>query len=287
MSIIRTSHNKENPYVMLNKKALEDSNLSWAAKGLWAYLMSRPDDWTISIPHLSKIYDNYGGGETAIYNYLNELIKHGYCTRRQPKEENGKFGKYEYIISEFQIILPQPGSPDAGPPDAAKLPTTNKGYIQKKETTTKEPAEAVVVDVFLFTDDEREELNNYSAEQIEEAMETTNRECVQKKNESRVKFLFKVLEGLKIKPNNKEKQQHQGNHTKEEKNRIEAKETLKNWMRPKNVKVEFFSNYLEIDCSQGSASGSYQPKILSYNEFGFMEQFENALRKCGCKRKNE
>jgi len=133
MSIIRTEHNKDNPYVILKKTALEDKNLSWAAKGLWAYLMSRPDDWTISIPHLSKIYEEYGGGETAIYNFLNELIKNGYCSRKQDKGEKGQFGKYEYVITEFKIISPQPGSPDAVPPDAVNPPLTNKGNILSKE----------------------------------------------------------------------------------------------------------------------------------------------------------
>jgi hypothetical protein len=133
MSIIRIDHNKDNPYVMLNKKALEDKNLSWAAKGLWAYLISRPDDWSVSVAHLSTIYDQYGGGETAIYNYLNELIKHGYCESKQVKGEKGQFGKFEYIIYEFKKCLPQPGSPDADRPDAANLTTTNKGDIKIKE----------------------------------------------------------------------------------------------------------------------------------------------------------
>jgi hypothetical protein len=134
MSIIRIDHNKDNPYVMLNKKALEDKNLSWAAKGLWAYLISRPDDWSVSVAHLSTIYDQYGGGETAIYNYLNELIKHGYCEKKgQSQDKKGQFSKFEYVIYEFKIISPLTGSPDADRPDAANLTTTNKGDIKIKE----------------------------------------------------------------------------------------------------------------------------------------------------------
>jgi hypothetical protein len=157
MSIIRTEHNKDNPYVMLNKHALEDKNISWAAKGLWAYLMSRPDNWTISIPHLSKIYEEYGGGETAIYNYLNELIKNGYCSRKQTTGEKGQFGKYEYIITEFKKLLPQPGSPDAVPPDAVKLPTTNKGIQINKETTT-----TIVDDASFFSKKSNDDIDKIS-----------------------------------------------------------------------------------------------------------------------------
>jgi len=151
MSIIRIDHNKDNPYVMLNKKALEDKNLSWAAKGLWAYLISRPDDWSVSVAHLSTIYDQYGGGETAIYNYLNELIKHGYCEKKgQSQDKKGQFSKFEYVIYEFKIISPLTGSPEAAEPetdlpDTAEPATSNKrSTVKNEETVIKEQQQAVV-----------------------------------------------------------------------------------------------------------------------------------------------
>jgi hypothetical protein len=106
MSIIRTSHNKENPYVMLNKTPLEDPNLSWGAKGLWSYLISRPDNWNVEVAHLKKLYKGKGGGEKAIYSYLNELIDAGYCEREKPKNEKGRFEKIDYTVLEFKKIVP-------------------------------------------------------------------------------------------------------------------------------------------------------------------------------------
>lgn len=78
--IIRTEHNRENPYVQIHKKMLEDPELSWAAKGLLTYLLSRPDNWKISVEHLAKIYcgDARGNGEKAIRSIVKELIKLGY-----------------------------------------------------------------------------------------------------------------------------------------------------------------------------------------------------------------
>lgn len=133
MSIVRISHNRENPYVMLNKKALEDPKLSWAAKGLWAYLMSRPDDWNVSVSHLSKIYSGKGGGEKAIWSLLKELIENGYCTRTQNKLADGSFGKVIYVIMEFKISLPH--SSERHPP---KDPPTNKGSLLSKESDSEE-----------------------------------------------------------------------------------------------------------------------------------------------------
>jgi hypothetical protein len=138
MSIVRIHHNKNNPYVQLNKKALEDKKLSWGAKGLWAYLMSRPDNWNVSVIHLSKIYDGKGGKEKAIYSLLNELIENGYCSKKQHFNEKGQFENLEYIISEFKIKVPNSPQGDAGEADPVTRGTNKERYTKKKEEHTKE-----------------------------------------------------------------------------------------------------------------------------------------------------
>ncbi len=136
MSIIRTEHNKNNPYVIINKSALEDKELSWSAKGLWSYLISRPDDWHVSVAHLSTIYNDKGGGEKAIYTILNELIDKGYCTRKQETGDKGQFGKYDYTIFEFKNKVPNSLLADAAEPRAAQGSLTNNRCLLSKETTT-------------------------------------------------------------------------------------------------------------------------------------------------------
>src|SRR5258707_13097107 len=42
--IIRASR-KNQPYVMISRTTAQDSTLSWAARGVLAYLLSKPDDW--------------------------------------------------------------------------------------------------------------------------------------------------------------------------------------------------------------------------------------------------
>lgn len=144
MSIVRTEHNKSNPYVMLNKSVLENPKLSWEAKGLWGYLMSRPDNWKISVPQLSKIYEGKGGGEKAIYSILNELIKEGYCTRIQTKGKDGCFNSYEYTITEFKKCLPHSPQGDAADRDAGKGDTNKEGELNK-ERKQQQPAAAAAV----------------------------------------------------------------------------------------------------------------------------------------------
>ena len=41
-------------FVILDQRAVDDTRLSWAARGLLAYLLSRPDDWRVLINDLRK-----------------------------------------------------------------------------------------------------------------------------------------------------------------------------------------------------------------------------------------
>lgn len=102
MSIIRTIHNKENPFVQLNKNALWDDRLSLKAVGLWARCLSRPEDWKFSINELAKKCIE---GRKSIITAIDELIEHGYAVRIDywKKAEDGKFCEKgcEYVFFEF------------------------------------------------------------------------------------------------------------------------------------------------------------------------------------------
>lgn len=104
MSSVRVKHDKENPYVILNKKALQSPDISWEAKGLWSYLLSLPDDWVVSVAHLSTIHKGRGGGRDAIWSIMKELIQHGYACRIEIREK-GKIKGYDYEVYEKPIKL--------------------------------------------------------------------------------------------------------------------------------------------------------------------------------------
>lgn len=104
-TVIRIVHNRENPFVQLNKKALWDENLSLKAVGLWARCLSRPDNWKFSIAELVKKSKE---GRRAIDGAMEELIKNNYVVRLEYYERgaDGKFqagmGGVEYVFFEFQ-----------------------------------------------------------------------------------------------------------------------------------------------------------------------------------------
>jgi len=94
--IIRVIKDKDNPYVIINKNPLDDVNLSWQAKGLLCYLLSKPDDWEI---FLSDLKNRSTNGRDSTASILNELIKAGYISRTK-KENKGKFRGYDYTVFE-------------------------------------------------------------------------------------------------------------------------------------------------------------------------------------------
>lgn len=103
MPTIRTYHNKENPFVTLNKAPLNDGSLSFRAKGLWAYCLSKPVDWHFSV---AQVLGQVKEGRDALYGAFKELIIGGYCVRVQGHihQRNGKnkLTKVEYIVLEFK-----------------------------------------------------------------------------------------------------------------------------------------------------------------------------------------
>jgi hypothetical protein len=116
MTVMRISKTKN--YVVLHKGALEDPNLSFKAKGLWAYCMSRQDNWEFHVSHLVTVSKD---GEDAVYSAIKELKKFGYIKKIQLNEK-GCFKKVDYEIREtpyiIKKILPQPDFPDAENPHA-------------------------------------------------------------------------------------------------------------------------------------------------------------------------
>lgn len=95
--IIRAVHNKENPYFQFNRASIEDNRLSFKAVGILAYLLSKPDNWTIREADLVKRHTD---GATAVRSGLRELKDHGYLHVVSIRGENGKIESWEQLVFE-------------------------------------------------------------------------------------------------------------------------------------------------------------------------------------------
>ena len=92
---------KQRNYTTMDNTFLRDDRLSWKAKGLFAYLLSLPEDWKI---YTSEIINHSTDGETATRTAIKELTELGYIEQARLKDENGKYSSYQYTIIENPSI---------------------------------------------------------------------------------------------------------------------------------------------------------------------------------------
>ncbi|MFF2793972.1 DnaD domain protein [Lysinibacillus xylanilyticus] len=111
MAIFRV-HKKVN-YVVLDKGFLNDTRLSWKAKGLLAYMLSLPDDWSFCISDLAT-HSKCSRESTA--NTVKELTKAGYIHKMQGRTNNGKFRKVELFVFETPQAEPDSDNPISDKP---------------------------------------------------------------------------------------------------------------------------------------------------------------------------
>ncbi len=83
--IERSPHRER--FTRIDNRTLEDERLSWGARGLLAYLLSRPDRWRIDRHQLASVARN---GERAAWALLRELEQAGYLTRERGRGERGR-----------------------------------------------------------------------------------------------------------------------------------------------------------------------------------------------------
>ncbi|WP_245890289.1 DnaD domain protein [Rummeliibacillus pycnus] len=87
---------KNTNYTVMNRTALNDTRLSWKAKGIMAYMLSMPDDWIFYFDELVK---HSKDGKASFRAGFNELKECGYVERR-PIREGQRIKEWETIVHE-------------------------------------------------------------------------------------------------------------------------------------------------------------------------------------------
>ena len=100
MSIIRTKRKKHN-FSIIDNSGLRDKTLSWKATGMLAFLMTKPDDWQISVANLAGSKED---GRDSTICALDQLQKAGYVHHKRYRDEAGRF-QSEYLVFETQEDL--------------------------------------------------------------------------------------------------------------------------------------------------------------------------------------
>lgn len=117
MTIIRTLHDKEHPFVMVARGVAQNHTLSYEALGLLTYLLSKPDDWTVVPEDLMRP----GCKRDKVYKLLNELKDAGHITHVRVEAAHNVPPMWgERIVNE----APNPEKPETATEQAETLPFT-------------------------------------------------------------------------------------------------------------------------------------------------------------------
>jgi len=118
-------------YLIVEQAAVEDSRLSWAARGLLVYLLAKPDTWQVIVNDLIKRGDL---GRDGVYGLLKELREHDYVRYERHRDPDGRLRGGHYLVFERppslesaphpdspETVRPEPVPPEPASPDALSI----------------------------------------------------------------------------------------------------------------------------------------------------------------------
>ncbi|MGR5978234.1 DnaD domain protein [Bacillus cereus] len=128
MGIIRVK--KDSNYSVINNTGLKDERLSWKAKGILAYALTLPDDWTF---HISELARHAKDGEDSLRTGFKELKELGYVKRYPVRDGNTKkITRWDTEIYE----TPQRNMPQVENQDVVKPYEENQALLNTNRITT-------------------------------------------------------------------------------------------------------------------------------------------------------
>lgn len=135
MSIFK-NRKRVNPYSQIDNAMINDGRLSLECIGLLTYLLSKPEDWTIS---MQQVQSHFKIGREKLQRIVKDLEQTGYLIRMKPQNEQGQFiGTSWYVTDEptngFSAAADHrlTGFPTVGKPVSQY---TNKEYNKYREDT--------------------------------------------------------------------------------------------------------------------------------------------------------
>lgn len=123
-TFIRVAKNPDNPFVMIDRRPIENPKMSWKAKGLLAYLLSRPDDWVI---RFRDLVNRSPDGAHTVRAAMKELKDAGHVQVRAERE-GGRVKQWVYVIKEL---------PDVDFQQVEKQQVENQTYTNNKDLNKK------------------------------------------------------------------------------------------------------------------------------------------------------
>ncbi|MGW9934346.1 DnaD domain protein [Staphylococcus hominis] len=193
MAVFRVYKESGN-FVTVHKSFIHDDNLSWKAKGILLYLLSRPDDWRIYETELNK---HSSDGRDSLRTGIKELEEAGYIHRTRRRNEKGQLREYEYQVFEQpnQIGKTYVGKTNIGKSNTTNNDSTNNNNTNNETGDTSQIFQLVskeleMIQSPLKVQELEDELNLIKGNKLEITTVAINY-C--KQNKKGINYLIKVL----------------------------------------------------------------------------------------------
>jgi hypothetical protein len=127
-------------YSVIPNDLVNNLEISLKAKGLFAYIQSKPDGWDFSAERIAKYLKE---GLQSVSSALKELEKSGYLIRQKKQNEWGHW-EIEYVLNEIPAPEnPAPGNPVYGNPTYGN-PMPGKHLNNTKQLNIKQDYKEIV-----------------------------------------------------------------------------------------------------------------------------------------------
>lgn len=118
MAIIKFKVSRDRCYTVVNNTFINDNQLDAREKGLLLVIMSKPDNWDLSVEGLRSFCSD---GTTSLRKGIQKLEEHGYLLRLNVRNARGNFGSMPYVVFERPLPEEKRNNPDYNPLDDAEL----------------------------------------------------------------------------------------------------------------------------------------------------------------------
>lgn len=88
-------------FTTVDNTILNDTELSWKAKGLFVYLWSQANEWDF---YETEVVKHSTDGLSSLRSGLKELEQQGYLKRQRVRDKQGKFKENEWLLSENPML---------------------------------------------------------------------------------------------------------------------------------------------------------------------------------------
>ena len=153
---VRRGPRKQDHFTILDNDALNDERLSFRARGVLAYILSKPADWRTTSVALARVAKE---GRDAIRAALAELREAGYVVYE--KIRDAATGRISTICTVYEVPVdganspdvihlaaPGPGKPAPGEPNTGnpgrnqRIGSSQRTETNHHQTSTSEPADS-------------------------------------------------------------------------------------------------------------------------------------------------